>query len=183
MARPGKLRIIGGEWRGRGIAVSDRSGLRPTPDRVRETLFNWLAPVISGARCLDAFAGTGALGLEALSRGAREVVFVERDPSLAALIEKNLRGLDGDGEVHCAQFTSTLIVAQALDVVFLDPPFKRGLLGPAAEIIAPHLAPGNRVYMEYAAGDAPELPAAWQILKRKQAGQVGYCLATYTASR
>lgn len=182
MANQGKLRIVGGQWRGRRLPIADTPGLRPTPDRVRETLFNWLAPVITGARCLDAFAGTGVLGLEALSRGAAEAVFVERDHRLAQTIEQNLRTLGGNGQVSCAEFSHAAPNAMPFDVIFLDPPFNAGLLTPAAKIIQPCLRPGNRVYMEYARGDAPALPAGWDILKSKQAGQVGYCLATYASA-
>ncbi|HSE11103.1 MAG TPA: 16S rRNA (guanine(966)-N(2))-methyltransferase RsmD, partial [Rudaea sp.] len=102
-SRLGKLRIIGGSLRGSKLAVDDVAGLRPTPDRVRETLFNWLAPIIDGARCLDLFAGTGALGVEALSRGAASVDFVERDPRLAQSLRQNLQRLrQADATVRCA---------------------------------------------------------------------------------
>ena len=172
-----QLRIIGGQWRGRRLPIYDAPGLRPTPDRVRETLFNWLAPNITGARCLDAFAGTGALGIEALSRGAAQVVFCERDRQLANAIQTHLNTLGGNGEVVCAGFSQTLLAGRNFDIVFLDAPFNAGLLNPAAMAIRNHLAPGHRVYFEYAKTDAPTLAPEWQILKSKQAGQVGFSLA------
>lgn len=182
MAKPGKLRIIGGQWRGRSVDICTREGLRPTPDRVRETLFNWLAPVITGAHCLDGFAGTGALGLEALSRGAGDVVFIEKDASLAKQIQQQLQRLGGNGQVNCSPFARAVSAAAPFDVVFLDPPFNADLLAPAAAAVRQHLRPGNRVYMEYGHGDAPQLSAGWEILRAKQAGQVGYCLATYASA-
>src|SRR6185312_11393174 len=121
---PGKLRIIGGTLRGSRIAVPDFPGLRPTPDRVRETLFNWLAPVIDGAQCLDLFAGTGALGIEALSRGAAQVDFVESDARLADLLRANLTRLKQDAQVHVGDAMRHLAqVSSRYDLVFLDPPF------------------------------------------------------------
>lgn len=173
----GQLRIIGGQWRGRKLAVPEISGLRPTPDRVRETLFNWLAPSIVGARCLDAFAGTGALGLEALSRGAAEVTFVEQDRQQCASIEAHLHKLGGNGRVLCTQFSPASLAGKYFDFVFLDPPFDSDLLLPAISCLRGSLALGHRVYLEYAKGTAPQLGDDWEILKQKQAGHVGYCLA------
>ena len=178
---PSQLRIIGGQWRSRRLPIVDNPGLRPTPDRVRETLFNWLAPTIIGARCLDAFAGTGALGLEALSRGAGEVVFVERDRLLANAITQHLNTLGGNGRVVCGEFGAASVHAMFFDIAFLDPPFNGGHLEPALATLEPHLAPGHSVYLEYARGNAPELTANWTLLKEKHAGQVSYALATYSA--
>ncbi len=173
-----QLRIIGGEWRGRRLPIADMPGLRPTPDRVRETLFNWLAPRIIGARCLDAFAGTGALGLEALSRGAAEVLFIEKNRQLAQEIQTQLQTLGSNGQVVCGEYTRTPMDAKPFDIVFLDPHFNTGLLEPALAHTRKHLALGGRVYMEYAHNNAPQLAADWKILKSRQAGQVGYALAT-----
>ena len=182
--RKSQLRIIGGEWRGRRLPITELPGLRPTPDRVRETLFNWLAPVITGARCLDAFAGTGALGLEALSRGAAAVTWVERDRKLAQTIEQQLNILGGHGRVLCAPFDQAALGDTPFDIVFLDPPFNAGLLVPVARQIEPYLAANNRVYLEYErALGTPELGEGWHILKSKYAGQVGFCLATYANDR
>ena len=126
-----KIRIIGGSWRGRRVSFPDTPGLRPTPDRVRETLFNWLQPSIVESRCLDLFAGSGALGLEALSRGAREVVFVEKDPLTARALQAELTRLGGHPrarvmELGAARFLR--VPGEPFDVVFLDPPFGIGAL-------------------------------------------------------
>lgn len=172
------IRIIGGQWRGRRLPVAQAPGLRPTPDRVRETLFNWLVPTITGARCLDAFAGTGVLGLEALSRGAAEVVFVEKDRPLAHQIQTQLRILSGNGHVICSEFTRAALGPKPFDIIFLDPPFNANLLAPAVAFARPHLTHNGRVYLEYASNAVPELDTHWEILKSKIAGQVGYSLAT-----
>lgn len=178
----GRIRIIGGSWRGRRLDVVGADGLRPTPDRVRETLFNWLAPRIAGARCLDAFAGTGALGIEALSRGAASCLFVERDPALARGIEGSLAAIGTEaGEVRRGDVLELLRAPAAtrFDVVFLDPPFAAGLLAPVLAALPPHLAPGGRVYLEYPADQPPVLDPDWTVLRGKRAGEVGYCLASY----
>src|SRR5262245_39524151 len=140
------LRIIGGEWRGRRIRFPGKGGIRPTPDRVRETLFNWLMAKVPGSRCLDLFAGSGALGLEALSRGAAQVTFVERDrenaASLAATAAELAPGravvIEGDALAWLAG------TAEAYDVVFLDPPFAAGLLDDSMRLLESRgwLAPG-----------------------------------------
>jgi 16S rRNA (guanine966-N2)-methyltransferase len=173
--------VIGGAMRGRRWRFPDIPDIRPTPDRVRETLFNWLGPRIVGARCLDLFAGSGALGLESCSRGASTVVFVEQHAAIAralgALItEWNVQG----AEVTRADAFSYLRgTPQRFDIVFLDPPFAAGLLAPAAAQLEERgwLAPNALIYLECAAREArPALPAAWQELKAKQAGEVGYHL-------
>lgn len=179
----GSLRIIGGAWRGRRLPVADAPGLRPTPDRVRETLFNWLAPQTPGSRCLDAFAGSGALGLEALSRGASEVVFVESNPALAAGIERALTELAAaGGQVARGQTPEALhALAGPFDIVFLDPPFDARLLQPALAGLPPLLAPNSQVYLEYPADQPPpEMPDGWRILRDKTAGDVGYRLAYWS---
>ncbi len=182
--RPGgsnTLRIIGGEWRGRKLRFADGEGLRPTTDRVRETVFNWLAPLIQGARCLDLFAGSGALGLEALSRGAKEVVFIDTNPAAIAALKENLALLKaenaevirGDG-LNYLQGNS-----RCFDVVFLDPPFRRDLLQPAIKLLAERgwLADGARIYLELESEEAlADLPDGWELLRSKQAGQVAYHL-------
>lgn len=176
-----QLRIIGGRWRGRRVAFPDAQGLRPTPDRVRETLFNWLAPRIAGARCLDLFAGSGALGFEALSRGAAEVVFVERQRAVARVLQANLArlGAVADGRVVAGDALAYLAgPARAFDVVFLDPPFGLGLLTPTCAQLDARgwFAADARVYVESEL-PAPELPPAWTLLRDKRAGQVCYRLA------
>ena len=175
------LRIIGGTWRGRKLRFPASHGLRPTPDRVRETLFNWLGTRVRGCRCLDLFAGSGALGLEALSRGAAHASFVERD--LAAARELRARLAEwGAPDVRVEQADALTFLtgtASAFDLVFLDPPFDSDLLPRSAALLEQRgwLAPGALIYVEFAARSAaPPLPPAWTALKAKQAGEVGYHL-------
>lgn len=194
MARPGTsrprpggnrvLRIIAGQWRGRKIQFPAVEGIRPTPDRVRETLFNWLAPIIPGARCLDLFAGSGALGLEALSRGASRVVMVERERRVADYLRQTAASLGSEAlQVVVADALAYLRrPAEPFDVVFLDPPFRRQLLAPCLQALADGawLAPGVRVYIETEKELVPlPVPEHWQLLKRKESGQVAYHLLMY----
>ncbi|MBS0556612.1 MAG: 16S rRNA (guanine(966)-N(2))-methyltransferase RsmD [Proteobacteria bacterium] len=175
----GKLRIIGGSLRGSRLAVPDAPGLRPTSDRIRETLFNWLAPVIEGAVCLDLFAGTGALGIEALSRGATSVDFVEADARLAALLRENLARLRQDARVHAADALHYPAKStQRFDLVFLDPPFASGLWNAAAQALETHgrLRDGAWIYVESPADSPPDLPAHWQLHREGRAGAVRYAL-------
>jgi 16S rRNA (guanine966-N2)-methyltransferase len=181
-AGAGSLRIVGGQWRGRRLPIADLPGLRPTPDRVRETLFNWLMPILPGARCLDLFAGTGALGLEALSRGAGEAVLVERSEMAARQIGANLLAL---GAEHAELAQSDALdwlegSARAFDIVFLDPPFATEMLAPACERLAQRgwLAPSARVYLECSAKtEFPSLPHGWDLLRERTAGAVRFGLA------
>lgn len=176
MTGSGRIRIIAGRLRNSRLDVPTRPGLRPTPDRLRETLFNWLAPHIAGARCLDLFAGTGALGIEALSRGAGEVVLVERDPELASAIVENLTRLRESASViacSAAQFLAG--VARPFDLVFLDPPFELGLWQPTLERLssAPWLSHNALIYIEYPA-DSPVSPGpAWSLLRETRVSAVG----------
>jgi 16S rRNA (guanine966-N2)-methyltransferase len=170
----GKIRIIGGAYRGRRIAFPDRPGLRPTPDRVRETLFNWLGQSLEGLSCLDLFAGSGALGFEAASRGAARVVMVEQDRSVFAALRKT-RDLIGASQVEIVcedAFAHLKKGRESFDVVFLDPPFGQNALPAVLRNLK--LASGARVYVE---SDLP-VPAAqgWRELKRARAGQVSYQL-------
>lgn len=178
------LRIVGGQWRGRRIPLAPAPGLRPTPDRVRETLFNWLAPMVAGAHCLDAFAGTGVLGLEALSRGAASCLFVERDAALAAGIERAAQAL-GAAAATVARGASPAAWAAdpPFELVFLDPPFAQDLLPAALAALPARLAPGHRVYLEFAARCPPHMPTGWRILRDKRAGAVGYRLASWHGRR
>ncbi|HST28534.1 MAG TPA: 16S rRNA (guanine(966)-N(2))-methyltransferase RsmD [Rudaea sp.] len=176
---PGKLRIIGGSLRGSRVAVPDKPGLRPTPDRARETLFNWLAPVIQGARCLDLFAGTGALGIEALSRGAAQVDFVEVDARLADLIRANLDRLKQAARVHVADGVRFLAQgSEHFDIVFLDPPFAANLWGDAARALEAHgrLLESAWIYVESPADAEPELPQNWALHREGHAGEVRFAL-------
>jgi 16S rRNA (guanine966-N2)-methyltransferase len=162
-------------------------GLRPTPDRVRETLFNWLQGCIEGARCLDLYAGSGALGFEALSRGAGEVVMVERDARACAALRENAVRLEAGAALTVVHAPAERYLAEALapfDLVFLDPPFGQGLLAPACAALAARglLAPGGRVYLEAEARlGEPALPEGWALLRRKVAGEVAYHLAGLSA--
>jgi 16S rRNA (guanine966-N2)-methyltransferase len=180
-AAANELRIVGGEWRGRRVRLAPGTPIRPTPDRVRETLFNWLQPVIRGARCLDLFAGSGALGMEALSRGAREVVFVDRDVRAV----RQIRAALVDFAIAAPQaYVSDALAylrnpASPFDIVFLDPPFESGLLAPACALVEERgwLSPSALVYIEAAHRDGPpKLPPTWRLLKAKRAGEVGYYL-------
>lgn len=178
-----EVRIIGGEWRGRKLHFPSLPGLRPTPDRVRETVFNWLQFDLAGSRCLDLFAGSGAFGLEALSRGAAEVVLVEREAAAARAIEEALVRLRCDrGRVEHLDAFAYLGRApgRQFDVAFLDPPYAGDLLAVAVRQLEAGgwLAPGALVYLEDAAArGVPALPPGWQVLRSKRAGDVGYHLA------
>jgi 16S rRNA (guanine966-N2)-methyltransferase len=189
--RPGgtnTVRIVGGEWRGRRLSFPDVAGLRPTPDPVRETLFNWLMPVIRGARCLDLFAGSGVLGFEALSRGAAAAVLVERAALAAGALRETARVLGaGDRAAIHAQPAQVYLAAAVgpFDVVFLDPPFDAQAL-PAAfgALVRPGLlASDAMVYAETRSGEPlPPLPAGWRIHRSGRAGEVGYHLLACSAS-
>ena len=154
---PHEVRIIGGQWKRSKLPVADKPGLRPTPDRVRETLFNWLGQDLGGWRCFDAFAGTGALGFEAASRGASAVTLVESDAALAAQLRATQQKL-GAGMVTVQRGDALLAlqrcVQAGLDLVFLDPPFDQtAVFAPALQAAARALAPGGYVYLE--------APQAW----------------------
>ena len=182
MRAAGKVRIIGGEWRGRRLAVADDPGLRPTPDRIRETLFNWLAEIVPGSRCLDLFAGTGALGFEALSRGARSAVLVEKNKQLARKLEETRTALIArDAEVVNADAVTWLANShEPFDVVFLDPPFHQDFVKTTCALLTNrgHLAPAAYVYTETEPGVPPRLPGL-TALKQARAGQVEYRLYQY----
>jgi 16S rRNA (guanine966-N2)-methyltransferase len=175
------LRIIGGSWRGRRLRFPAAALIRPTPDRVRETLFNWLGARIVGARCLDLFAGSGALGLEALSRGAVHVTFVERDTVAVRALRATLAEW-GSRAAQVERRDALAFLADAarpVDVAFLDPPFAAGMLGQAAALLEGNgwLSEAALVYVECAARELlPALPARWLPLKAKRAGEVGYHL-------
>ncbi len=176
-----QLRIIAGRWRGRKLAFPDVDGLRPTTDRVRETLFNWLQPVVSGAHCLDLFAGSGALGWEALSRGAAHVTMVDHHPCVIEQLKKHVVLL-GDKGARCIQADGLKFLngsEKSYDIVFLDPPFQADLLKGCIDMLyrKNYLETGARVYIEHDKSEAlPEIPPNWQLSRSKQAGHVGYHL-------
>ena len=176
-----QLRIIAGRWRGRKLAFAPVPGLRPTPDRVRETLFNWLGPVLPGARCLDLFAGSGALGIEAASRGAAEVVMVDNDPLVVRTLREQLQLLDFSAARVVQQDVKSWLAtsATACDVVFLDPPFRQDRLPACIALLQEGgwLAADARIYMEAEKSLTPDLPDSWELYRSKCAGQVGYHLA------
>jgi 16S rRNA (guanine966-N2)-methyltransferase len=173
------VRIVGGTHRGRRIDVPALAELRPTPDRVRETLFNWLGQRLDGAHCLDLYAGSGALGFEAASRGAARVVMVERDRAALAALRRSREALGaaaaeivaGDADEYLAR------AGERFDVVFLDPPFRQNAGAALLERLAPRLQPGARVYLEAASAAAVEPP--WRELRRARAGQVSFQLLTW----
>lgn len=183
------VRIIGGFHRTRKIHFPDATGLRPTADRIRETLFNWLREDIHGARCLDLFAGSGALGIESLSRGAREVEFVEMNPRVNKALTESLATLDiANAIVHLEDALSWIDrhrPAEPFDIVFLDPPFADGLLPRVCQQIADSglLKPNAKIYLEFDASQ-PEIiaPGNWRSLKSKRAGNVRFQLFGLTAS-
>ena len=180
------LRIIGGEYRGRRMPFANIPGLRPTADRVRETLFNWLQGEVTGRRVLDLFAGSGALGIEALSRGAAEVVLVEKAYPAVQQLRKNLEGLKAL-EHSCVEPMDALAYLQTVqkpffDIVFLDPPFADSLLPETCAALQASgcLTARAWVYLEQSVSqDWPDLPVTWQIYRESQAGQVRFCLCRY----
>ncbi len=181
--KPGnsQLRIIGGAWRGRKIEFAAVPGLRPTPNRVRETLFNWLAPVLHEASCLDLFAGSGVLGLEAVSRGAASCVLVERDTRAVARLRAQVGRLATE-RVMVIEADALRWLAgtpRPFDIVFLDPPFHSGLLQDCVDRLEQHgwLAASAWIYVESETGSELQLPLHWQWHRDRQAGQVSYRLA------
>lgn len=173
----GSVRIIGGEWRSRRVVIAEGTAVRPTPDRVRETLFNWLRDRIGGARCLDLFAGTGALGFEALSRGAAHVTFVERDPKLVAALNAQAETFGVRPRVVRQEAESFLhgVVGARFDVAFLDPPYELPV-EPLLRLLPPWLVPRGVVYVERPREQGlPELDGGTWI-KRSHAGAVEYGL-------
>ena len=201
------IRIIGGTWRGRRVNFPDLPALRPTPDRVRETLFNWLQHSIVDTRCLDLFAGSGALGLEALSRGANEVVFVEQAQAAARSLVAELQRLGGSAKARVVEMGASRFLrtpgeaggsphgvppggphcaarGHAFDLVFLDPPYHGDALAEYIPLIdaGDWIKAGGLIYLETErSAGVPRLPSHWELLKSKSAGEVGYHLARVTA--
>lgn len=184
---PNRLRIVGGRWRGMRIDFPPIEAIRPSPDRVRETLFNWLQTHISGARCLDLFAGSGALGIEALSRGASAATFVEREPQVGRHLTQTLQRLGATGATVETQDALRFLerTPQLFDVVFLDPPFASPLLQAVfSKLPQGWLAPDAHIYVECRSDvPLPPLSPGWTVYRSKQAGQVGYHLLRVTTAR
>jgi len=174
-----KIRITGGAWRSRLIHVIDAEGLRPTPDRVRETLFNWLGQDLSGWRCLDLFAGSGILGIECASRGATEVVLVEKNPKTMARLRDNAAIFASAAlrleRMDALEFaTASARQGQSFDLILLDPPYRQGWLDKVAPLLPPLAKPDTRIYAE--AEQRIDSLGDWQTVKQGQAGQVFYHL-------
>lgn len=181
-ANGGELTIIGGDWRSRKLRFPDAGGVRPTPARTRETLFNWLAHQVPGGHCLDLFSGSGALGLEALSRGATSATLVEHNRALAKALQQNLTLLNSSSAQVVLQAVEAFLARPApepFDLVFMDPPFRQGWLERLFPLLADNgwVTPGGWVYVEYESERAsPVVPSGWRLHREKSAGQVTCCL-------
>lgn len=180
--KSGSVRIIGGKWRGRRLKVPNVEGLRPTPDRVRETLFNWLATIVPGAHCLDLFAGSGVLGFEAASRGAASVVMVDAKEEVVNTLQEECKLFKTD---HISIYRATLPqqlrpLSHPADVVFLDPPYQADLLLPCCHYLEENQFLADTAYIYLEASQVikdNELPNHWRLIKSREAGQVAYHLA------
>jgi 16S rRNA (guanine966-N2)-methyltransferase len=183
VSQPGRLRIVAGKWRSRLLPIANQRGLRPTSARVRETLFNWLSTEILGSHCLDPFAGTGALGFEALSRGAATVTMIEKSPKVADILRNSAALLEADNvRIECADAMSLLKrrADKRYDIVFLDPPFADDLVEECCHLLQSNgwLADRAAIYIEQdKSRPLTELPAGWQVTKNKKAGNVRFSLA------
>jgi 16S rRNA (guanine966-N2)-methyltransferase len=179
-ARQGSCRIIGGRWRSRIIRFNDAEGLRPTTDRIRETVFNWLQPYLYQSHCLDCFAGSGILGFEALSRGAADVLFIEHNRKTVDSLQANVRLLAADGanvlHADTLEWMTGVQHSSYFDLVFLDPPFHSDLLAKSCVLLDSSgcLADNAIIYVEHGVNTNPVLPEKWVCLKQKTSGQVSY---------
>lgn len=177
-----QLRIIGGKWRGRKLDFPSAEGLRPTGDRIRETLFNWLMPVLPGARCLDLFAGSGALGLEALSRGAAELIMLDTDLQVVKSLRQHCEKLNAEHatvqQSHAVDWLQRAAPAPGFDLVFVDPPFQSDLLEPSARLLVERdfLKENALIYVEIDQRQHFTPPKQWHLFRQKSAGQVTFSL-------
>ena len=175
-----RIRIIGGRWRNTRLSVPSSPGLRPSSDRVRETLFNWLAPMLPGARVIDVFAGTGALGLESVSRGAAHAVLLERDPALVQSLRQVMQRLSAQESVDVVQGDALAWLAryngQGFDLAFVDPPFDAELWQLALAALLPRLVPGAWLYLESPHDKVPALPAGWALHREARTREVRFAL-------
>jgi len=185
MSKKGQTRIIGGKWKKSVIRFPLTTGLRPTPNSVRETLFNWLKYDLADSICLDLFAGSGAIGFEAASRGARKVVMIEKNPKAAEYIQQNNQILVGKGQIDILQGTAEAYIKKCLmqfDILFLDPPYKLDLLQFICDMISSKqlLRTGANIYIESEKSNHPlSIPASWHIIREKQCGMVNSTLLTF----
>jgi len=182
-APPSQVRIIGGTWRGQKLNFAPVEGLRPTGDRIKETLFNWLTPIIHEAHCLDLFAGSGALSFEALSRGASSATLIEQNPEAINLLQQNQTRLKAEHahivKANALEWLSTTKAFQPFDIIFLDPPFAESLLQSCCNLLdqKSFLAANAYIYMESDSHQPPPVtPASWSAIKEKTTGQVTYRL-------
>ena len=186
--KPNSLRIIGGQWRGRKLLFPDLPGLRPTPDRVRETLFNWLTPIIHDARCLDLFTGSGALSLEALSRGARHATLIDQASKAISQLQLHLATLNCQSaqlvQANTLEWLTRISTNQVepYDIIFIDPPFHQNLVELSCAAIAEKnlLRPKAMVYIEIEATTPLAIPSSWSVFRQIKAGQVTGYLCTNT---
>lgn len=177
----GSVRIIGGQWRGRKITVPSVDGLRPTPDRVRETLFNWLMPYLPDAKCLDTFSGSGALSIESLSRGAAQATALDNSPEAVQALKKisALLEIPSLNIIHADALAWLNRVADtAFDIVFIDPPFHQNLISPCCALLETHhwLSADALIYVEHERGGTIDVPDSWRLHRQQQAGDVVYAL-------
>ena len=185
----GSVRIIGGKWRSRNLRFVSVGSLRPTGSRIRETLFNWLAPSIEGARCLDLFAGSGALCFEAISRGAGCCIAIEANSQAVSELRYNQAQLTADNlEIvsgTCQSFLERGNTAKPYDIIFLDPPFDRQLHKQVSNLLVSGnwLTSRTQIYCEFPATEAQDLPLSWRLVKDKIAGNVRYCLFEYVEQK
>lgn len=181
----GSVRIIGGKWRSRNLRFISVDGLRPTGSRIRETLFNWLTPTIEGARCLDLFAGSGALCFEALSRGAESCIAIEANSQAVSELRHNQTQLTADNlnivSGDCHKFLECGNTTKPYNIIFLDPPFDMKFHNQISRLLISGnwLASRAQIYCEFPATEAQDLPLSWRLLKDKVAGNVRYCLFEY----
>lgn len=177
-AQPSTIRVIGGVHRGRKLPVILADGLRPTGDRVRETVFNWLQPYVTGAQCVDVCAGSGALGIEALSRGANKSTFIEFNTRVAKQLRQNCSTLELNAEVISGDARRVLAEQprKHFDIAFLDPPFDHQLWQVLLQELIPTMKQGGLVYIEHPKTEVVEWPENWRQLKSKSAGQISFSL-------
>lgn len=182
--KQGEVRIIGGTWRSRKLKFPAIPGLRPTPDRVRETLFNWLTPVIQGANCLDLFSGSGAIGFEALSRGASHVLFIDQASTITHYLHQQIALFKTEqADVYLANIPfdrlPNKLISKPFDIIFLDPPFNKNLIKPTCDWLIKQnlLATNAYIYIEAESNLEPlPIPQNWETVKSKKSGQIGYHL-------